>query len=483
MSGAEREQDFLPHRVVTLELNFDFGLQLRDACRLQDYALAQGDDGGACQFLTLGKEFLLSLQQQDICRCVQKEPELIGREAAAGHAVSLESVLHFLYVQLAVAAFAVPVLIDGLRLLRVHVRDHEADILALVAELYLHNNPLRLFPARGAVHEAVVDLLVLACHLVLFLSTGNPCCHALIEALVAGEAEDIVQMPLALGPLHELAAGEHTVSTNRDFRVGPELAQIGYQADEQAGHVVTLVGAARTQYAGYQLAAVTLEDIQGHVAVLTVVGIENRELLCAVAVVVAVVKVEDNPVGGFVVGLHEVTHEKPTDVVQLLVLHMVLQPCHRGLRAEGIVAGKSARGKFHHAVVAKQVAVVGILIPGGYLEHTLGNHLLYAVGYQLGGTPLKHLAGNLSEQIVTFNYTAKNGQTAQICHVGSRKANLDLLIHVKQIKKICLHLLISIFCSTFAHENVSNCLIVRRFKVTNFPAILQEMRSLFSCYE
>ena len=75
--------------------------------------------------------------------------------------------------------------------------------------------------------------------------------------------------------------------------------------------------------------------------------------------------------------------------------------------------------------------VWGLIIAGGKSEQL-----------NTGGADvaLLNLAGKPCEEIVVLHYTAKNGQTTQICHVGSSKAHLDLLFDIKQVKKICLYL-------------------------------------------
>ena len=57
------------HRVVPLELNLYLRLQLRDACRVQQYALAEGDDGRVPQQLVPGEELLFGLQQYYVSWC------------------------------------------------------------------------------------------------------------------------------------------------------------------------------------------------------------------------------------------------------------------------------------------------------------------------------------------------------------------------------------------------------------------------------
>ena len=55
-------------------------------------------------------------------------------------------------------------------------------------------------------------------------------------------------------------------------------------------------------------------------------------------------------------------------------------------------ARKTAYRQFHHAVVAQQVAVVGILIAGRYLQHTLGDEVGHRVSDVVWITPVMYLA-------------------------------------------------------------------------------------------
>ena len=225
---------------------------------------------------------------------MEEEPELVCHEAAARHAVCPEPVFHFFYVQFAVSAFTVYFLIEILRCVPVHVGDDEAYVLPDGVTLNLYDDPLRMSPFVGTVHEAVVLLDVLSLFPIPFLHKLHPCGDTIVKTGIAGDTCDEVDAFLAQCPLHEFVRAEHAVTPHHNLRVLPVLAQEEDDAADQPVHVGPLVRAAGTQQRQHELAADALEHEKRHVAVSSVEGVEERELLGTVGVGIAVVKVDDD---------------------------------------------------------------------------------------------------------------------------------------------------------------------------------------------
>ena len=110
-------------------------------------------------------------------------------------------------------------------------------------------------------------------------------------------------------------AAEHGVTSDNDYRALPIFAYLCNDALHQAEYVQTFVHTAWTQKGKSELSAVTFEDKQWHVATLTVVIIEEGQLLGTIGVAVAVVKVEDNSGKDILVGSDELVHELTPHIV------------------------------------------------------------------------------------------------------------------------------------------------------------------------
>ena len=96
-------------------------------------------------------------------------------------------------------------------------------------------------------------------------------------------------------------AAEHCVTTNQYDGFLPMLADFGYDTFHQSEDVNTLVHPTRTQKRQDQLSAVPLEYEQRHIAILTIVIAEERQLLGPISVCVAVIEVRYYPGGNFLV--------------------------------------------------------------------------------------------------------------------------------------------------------------------------------------
>lgn len=339
-----------------------------------------GDDGQHRAFLEVGarKQDVLHVMEQDVCGGMEVEAELVGGEAAAGHPVGVQIGFQLLDHQLYIASSAIASLVNELPR-AVEVGDDEPHVRSEHADLDFDNHALCVLPAASLVHELVVSLgrpSRAAEHLHV---VGHPLLDLPVEHAVPCQAGDEADAPLLHRPVHELVAAEVAVAPDDDFGVLPALAQAGDQPDEQPGNVDGLVAAPRTQHGQYELAAQPLENEQRHVAILVVVIVEQGELLTAVGVRVGVVAVEDDGLRGLLVGGDEMLNEHFADVPQLFRRQGVLHTAHGRLGCQCRGLGVASGEQFHHLVIAQGVAVVGILVPAGYLRHALEEHLLFGV--------------------------------------------------------------------------------------------------------
>jgi hypothetical protein len=100
---------------------------------------------------------------------------------------------------------------------------------------------------------------------------------------------------------------------------------------------------------------------------------------------------------------------------------MVFQTRHRRLRTQVTVIGKMASAYFQHAVVAECIAVIRILIPCRYLEHTLDQHFLQTMYNEVFIPPFHDVRCQTREKTLAQVYTMKKMQTTERGQVQSRK--------------------------------------------------------------
>ena len=214
--------------------------------------------------------------------------------------------------------------------------------------------------------------------------------HA-VEHGVPRQAGRVADIPLAVRPVHELAAAEVGVAAQLEHGPRPVAVQVLYQMAHQSVQLHRFAAAPWTQYRQDQAPRCPVEDQQRHVAVLVVVGVEQRQLLTAVGVGVGVVRIQHHLLRRLGEGGHILVHEQLADPVERHRAHTVLQASHRRLRGKVGVVRPAANAHLQGTVTAKPVAVVGILIAAHDLTHALAHHLgigvddqvlVAAVGYQ-----------------------------------------------------------------------------------------------------
>ena len=135
----------------------------------------------------------------------------------------------------------------------------------------------------------------------------------------------------------------------------------------------------------YQPAAPAFEQQERHVAVLSIICIEQGELLGTVCVGVRVVSIDDDGIGFRIIRNNEIIHEAQGYVVQLFLGQPVLQPGHGGLRRKVcLVIRRAAAAHLEYAVATEPVAVIRILVSGGNLADALRDKRLHGMHDEVG---------------------------------------------------------------------------------------------------
>ena len=160
----------------------------------------------------------------------------------------------------------------------------------------------------------------------------KPVSGYLLELYVSGESRDEVYAVLTVcGPVHEVVGAEVGVATDYYLSVFPLITELGYQSLEQSRDVDCLVSPTRPEDGKDEFSAAALEQQQGHIAVLPVLGVEQGELLCTVCIGIRVIGIDDDGIGLRVIRCNEVIDEGLPDVEQFLAGQAVLKARHRRL--------------------------------------------------------------------------------------------------------------------------------------------------------
>ena len=305
-------------------------------------------------------------QHQPVSRRVQHEPHLVGGRVPAGGAVGGQ--LRFVEFDqvLGLTAGAVEVGVEPFGRAGGDVRDHVADVEAEPRGLDAGSDAALLSPGLGRVRG-----LGKAAHRILVvdgprhpdrvggvLDLGG-------ERLGAGQAEDVGD-PIILAPVHRLRPAVMAVTPDGDRGVRPVAADRPDEPTQMAPHLATRGRLARAQDHRDGTAGGGVVDVDRQKAALSVMSVEQRQLLLAVHHITGVVDVESN--GGWrhgVTGAVEVD-QHPPEPDEVAQARRVLQPRDGGLAHQVRAAvGQAAAGELEGWIGAQMVEVIGILVPAG----------------------------------------------------------------------------------------------------------------------
>ena len=121
-----------------------------------------------------------------------------------------------------------------------------------------------------------------------------------------------------------------------------------------------------------QFARLPFVEMDRKVAILVIVGMEQRELLGAVCRIVRVVDVDGELLGRLVVRLDEYFQQSEPDAIQIRAADTVFQTRHGWLTGQIVSRQRQtvARG-FQTRIATQVVTVIGVLVATGDLEYAL----------------------------------------------------------------------------------------------------------------
>jgi hypothetical protein len=126
------------------------------------------------------------------------------------------------------------------------------------------------------------------------------------------------------------------------------------------------------QHCRYQFAASPFIDVDGHIAVVAVIGIEKSQLLTAVSQIIRIIDIEDYALWRFAVGLDKHIDKHFCNSIKVGARDTVLKAAYGRLTGQcRLIIGQSLSGYFHYRIFPQLFAVISILITAGNLENPL----------------------------------------------------------------------------------------------------------------
>ena len=96
-----------------------------------------------------------------------------------------------------------------------------------------------------------------------------------------------------------------TVPPDNDHGIGPLLSDVTNDLLQQGGNIALLISSARFKNGGDQLARQPFVDMQGHVAIIMIIIVEQTKFLLTIGVVIGIITIYDDHFRFIGVGLNK----------------------------------------------------------------------------------------------------------------------------------------------------------------------------------
>lgn len=374
------------------------------------------------------EHLFLEGMKQDICHRVQEQSELVRLKAMTGRTVTSQIQLMLLDPQFhstsGTVAFFIQIFCPELN----QVGNYIPDIGSHFGDLNLDNHLLWLGPASGLVRKRMVSFDVLAVLLKFPFSRFNGCrCH-LMQSRVSTHSGDVTSIILLFTPPHKIRRSKMAVTPNNDYCIDPFFPEVKNQLFQKRGNITLLTSSSRLEDRGNQLARETFIDMQGHVAVISVIMVV-KVLLLPVGIIVGVITIQDDDSRFPVVRLYKDVYQFLPYAIQILTVNRVLQTAHRRLGGQRIAClWRPTSAEFEDYIITQIITVVTVFISRCYLGNTLGKHLNNRmVNVTLISIICNTVAYTIDQPHMIINLTQKK-QSAIAADIISGEADLNLFV-------------------------------------------------------
>jgi hypothetical protein len=309
--------------------------------------------------------------EKHIGRRMKEEPELIGGETCARGAVREQVVLVLLDHKLHRSPSGVARLINEPAVPVFQVGNDKAEVWSDRVVFDLGDDSSGSFPGLRLMEDLCIPF-----HRLLVLP-GDP--RDLFgkrldlsdQGSEGPETEDIPDVVL-FTKIKNSGTGVMGIPPEKDAHLRPDLPDLANHPLEDRNDLGTIRPASGAKDRGNQFAAFALIEMNGHIAVAAVIGVEKRQLLAAVSQIIGVIDIQDNTLRRFLVGVDKHSNKHLRDTIKICFGKRVLKTADGRLTGQGrIFLRKSFTGYFHHRIVPQFIAVVAVLIAAGNLEDPL----------------------------------------------------------------------------------------------------------------
>jgi len=189
------------------------------------------------------------------------------------------------------------------------------------------------------------------------------------------------------------------IPPQKDAHLRPGLPDLFDHPFEDGDDLFARRPLSRPQHSGDQLAASPFIDVDGHIAVVAVIGIEKSQLLVAVGQIIGVIDIQDDALWRFAVRSDKHIHKHFCDPIEVGPGETIFKPADGRLTGQLLlIIGQSLTGYFQDRVFPQLIAVISILITAGDLEYPLLDKLEKLMFDITGMAPVPQGISHFSDQ-------------------------------------------------------------------------------------
>jgi hypothetical protein len=302
---------------------------------------------------------------------MEKKPELIGRKTCARRAVRHQMVLVFFDHKLHRPPVAVDRLIDEPAVPMFQVGYDKPRIRSKDIVFDFGYDSARLFPGLSS----IVSFGEHFDRLALQIEPLGGLLYKRFDFSNQGrerlESQNIFHV-VAFAKIKNLRTGVVGICPQKDTNIRPIFSDFSNHPLEDGGDLFAGRPLPRPQHCGYQFAAFPFIDVDGHIAVIAVIGIEKSQLLMAVSQIIRVIDIQKDGLRRFAVRLNKHIHKCFCNPIKICSGETVLKPADGRLAGQWwILIRQPLTGYFHNRIAPQFIAVIAVLIAAGDLENPL----------------------------------------------------------------------------------------------------------------
>jgi len=328
---------------------------------------------------------------------MEKKPKLVGRKAGARSTVRQQMILVFLDHKFHRPPTAIDPLIDEAAVPVLQVSDDKTGVHPDSVGLDLGDDSAGLLPGLGFIEsldERSHRLLLLLKPQGRLLEKGLDLSEKRRERLKPQNIFHVV----FLTKVKNLRTRVIGISTQHEADLRPSLSDSLNHSFEDRDDLPACRALSRPQHGGYQSAALPFIDVDGQIAVVTMIGIEKTQLLMAIGQIIGIIYIQNDRFWRFLIRFNKNIQKHLGYPVKICPGKTVLKPANGRLTGQRLFLRQPFAGYFHYWVFSQLITVVAILITAGNLENPLPEKLEKLVFDITGMTPVSQGISHFTDQ-------------------------------------------------------------------------------------